>query len=54
MRTQIRFKSGQVETYDNSAPSIDTQSKELTLVGQDMDVIENIPLDKIEKVVFVP
>ncbi len=54
MRTQIRFKDGRVETYEDSAPSIDTQEKDLTLVDESMGVIEHIPIKEIAKVIFIP
>jgi hypothetical protein len=55
MRTQIRYKTGEVETYENSAPSIDFQDKLLNVVRSADDGVENvIHLDEIEKVVFIP
>lgn len=55
MRTQIRYKNGEVQTYNDAAPSIDSQVKELILVDSVMNTIgDPIPFGEIEKVVFVP
>lgn len=55
MKTIIKYKNGDIETFDDAAPTFDTQEQLVGFVDKDMGVVgDDITFETIEKVEFIP
>ena len=52
MKTIVTYKDGSTETFENAAPDVAPQEKEVVLIDSDCGVIESIPLYAVKQIVF--
>jgi hypothetical protein len=55
MVTIIHFTNGRSETFQDAAPTVDTQEAVVALVDDSMTTVsEEYPLSQIERIEFIP